>query len=317
MADTPLVTVIIPAYNTARYIAESVESVFRQSMCDFEAIVINDGSPDTVALERALAPYHDRIRYVVQDNKGSGGARNTGLRLARGRFVAMLDSDDCFHPEYLASQVSVLESDPTLDVVYPDAEMIGGQSFGQRYSLAYPVGGEITFSRVLARECQIYGEVTARTESLKRVGGYDENLRSGEDYDLWLRMLHAGGRIAYNDRVLAYYRVRSDSHTANGRMLAANVIDVLDKASRLPGLSAEDVASIIRQRQELRVGLLRSDAKIALEQGEGELALNLLRAVAGEGTGVTLRVRGLMLGLQFAPWLTTRAYRALRRNQEP
>src|SRR5260370_36425543 len=99
----PSVSVILPAYNTASLIAEALDSVFVQNYRTFEVIVINDGSPDTEALEQALTPYLERIVYVAQRNRGPPRARNTGIRRARGEFLAFLDSDDRWTPEYLAS----------------------------------------------------------------------------------------------------------------------------------------------------------------------------------------------------------------------
>lgn len=306
----PVVSVIVPAYNTAAFIAEALDSVFAQRFdAPFEVIVVNDGSPDTPELERALEPYRSRLRYLVKQNGGSSSARNAALRLALGRYVAMLDSDDILHPEYLASQVAILDGDPAIDVVYPDAERFGGDESGVRYSSQYPVGGEITFSRVLGRECQVYGEVTARTRALLEIGGYDESLSSAEDFDLWVRLLHAGGRIAYNDRVLAYYRVRSDSHTADGRRLAENVVRVLDKAAQLPGLSGSDMGAIRRQRSGLTAGMKLDDAKAALIRGDSRRATTLLGEVAASRKEPKVLV--MLLALRMAPSLAVRLYRAL------
>src|SRR3982751_5296129 len=90
MREPPALSVIIPAYNTASYIGEALESVFAQDFTDYETIVVNDGSPDTLELERALEPYRERIIYLKQENRGPGGARNTGISRARGRYVAFL-----------------------------------------------------------------------------------------------------------------------------------------------------------------------------------------------------------------------------------
>ena len=95
---TPRVSVIMPAYNVAAYIGETLESVFAQTYSDYEIIVVNDGSPDTPELERVLAPYSERIVYVTQENRGLSGARNTALKVARGEFIALLDSDDVWEP---------------------------------------------------------------------------------------------------------------------------------------------------------------------------------------------------------------------------
>src|ERR1017187_357681 len=98
--QTPTVSVVIPAYNTAPFITEALESVFAQTFRSFEVIVINDGSPDVVELEQAITPYREQILYLQQENRGLAGARNTGIHHARGKYVAFLDSDDCWLPDY-------------------------------------------------------------------------------------------------------------------------------------------------------------------------------------------------------------------------
>src|SRR5262245_50161993 len=107
---TPTVSVIVPAYNVAGYISETLDSVFAQTFGDLEVIVINDGSPDSQGLEIALAPYLDRIVYIKQPNKGAAAARNTGIEAARGEIVAFLDGDDVWLPNYLELQVRVLRN---------------------------------------------------------------------------------------------------------------------------------------------------------------------------------------------------------------
>ena len=94
----PLVSVVIPAYNAAHYIAATLTSVLKQTFSDFEVIVVNDGSPDPTALERALQPYVSRICYIKQANGGPSAARNVGILQARGKYIAFLDSDERVAP---------------------------------------------------------------------------------------------------------------------------------------------------------------------------------------------------------------------------
>src|ERR1035438_221584 len=96
----PLVSVIIPAYRAAASIAATLESVLAQTFRDYEIIVVNDGSPDSEAVETALEPYRARIVYLRQQNQGPGGARNTGILTARGKYIALLDADDVWYPEH-------------------------------------------------------------------------------------------------------------------------------------------------------------------------------------------------------------------------
>ena len=211
---TPRVSVIMPAYNVAPYIGDALRSVFAQTFRDFEVVVVNDGSPDTDDLERVLADYRERVVYLKQENRGVSAARNAGIRAARAPFVAHLDPDDLWEPEYLASQLEVLERNPTIDVLYPDALIFGDSpEAGLRFMDWCPSNGEVTVESLFAERCHVMCSVTARRGALLRTGLFDEALRCSEDFDLWLRVLKSGGRIAYNRRVLARYRRRATSHT--------------------------------------------------------------------------------------------------------
>ena len=129
----------MPAYNTAALIGEALDSVLAQTYTNFETIVINDGSPDTAQLEEALRPYRSRIVYIVQENRRAAGARNTGIKNARGKYLAFLDSDDCWLPENLATQMKFFEQDPSLDMVYADAAFAGRAVAGQDPHAGLPV----------------------------------------------------------------------------------------------------------------------------------------------------------------------------------
>lgn len=310
--STARVSVIIPVYGTAPFVAEALDSVLAQTYTDYEIIVVNDGSPDSKLLDEVLDPYQERITYIVQENRGSSGARNTGLKAARGKYVAMLDSDDRWHPEYIASQLAVLDADPTIDVVYPDAVRFDSKGIGtRRYSDEYPVGGDVSFRRVLGRECQIYGEATAQRATLLRVGLYDEELVSGEDFELWLRVLKAGGRIVYNDRVLAYYRTREGSHTSNDVIIATNVLKVLDKVGKEMQLTTEERATLDRQRERGVATLDLLEGKRAFVEGDSRTAIAKLTRAADQTK--SWRLQAAIAALRIAPGLLLRLYRMRER----
>ena len=103
------VSIIIPAYSAARFIGAALDSVFAQTFRDYEVVLVNDGSPDTRELEEVLKPYEGKIEYIVQENRGLSGARNTGIRAARSEFVAFLDADDIWEPNYLQRQFEEIE----------------------------------------------------------------------------------------------------------------------------------------------------------------------------------------------------------------
>jgi len=225
-----LVSVIVPAYNVAPYIAEALESLFAQTRRDFEAIVINDGSTDET--EEKLAPYRDRIVYIKQKNSGVMAARNAGLRAARGRYIALLDGDDVLAPRFLETLVGMLESDASLSVAYPNAIFFGSPKFsGKLYQDVFPTAEPVTFGRVLRRECHIFGSLVIRREALDDVGLFDESLegQGAEDLELWLRMLQRGHRFKFTRESLTKYRWRHNSLSNTGIELLSCVTSVYEK----------------------------------------------------------------------------------------
>src|ERR1043165_2216673 len=145
MADqSPRVSVIIPAYNAAEFIGETLDSVYAQTFKDFEVVVVNDGSPDTEDLERELARFPEKLRYVKQENQGAAAARNTGIKNARGEFVAFLDADDTWLPMFLEKQIELVPRTQA-DFVSADALLTGNAPLaGRTFMEVQPSRGEVT-----------------------------------------------------------------------------------------------------------------------------------------------------------------------------
>jgi len=265
MSTTPAVSVIIPTYNAAPYIAETLESLFAQTYRDFEAILINDGSTDET--EARVAPFRDRLVYIAQKNRGVMAARNAGLHAARGRYVALLDSDDLLMPRFLEVLVGMLEEDATIAAAYPNARYFGWPRHdGKLHQDAFPVSEPVTFDRVLRRECYVFGLLVFRRAMIDEVGGYDESLQGqgAEDFELWLRMLRHGHRFRFTREPLVKYRWRHDSLSNTGVTIMSCELSVYEKLlrgeltgeqrqwieSRLPALRAQ--LSYARFKDELK-----------------------------------------------------------------
>jgi glycosyltransferase involved in cell wall biosynthesis len=232
MAVAPTVSVIIPAYNVAPYIGETLDSLLAQSFTDYEVLLINDGSTDQT--EQVVLSYRakfgDRLTYECQSNRGIAGARNAGLFRARGRYIALLDSDDLWLPDHLAKMVALIESDPTFDLVFPNAWFWGSPNFsGREFQSVFPARAPVTFEKVLKRECYIFGLVLFKRGLLDTVGGFDEELGASEDLDLWLRMLRHGCRFGFTREPLVKYRWRVDSLSNNSEQLLRNLGKVYQK----------------------------------------------------------------------------------------
>ncbi|MDQ3686916.1 MAG: glycosyltransferase family 2 protein [Acidobacteriota bacterium] len=272
----PAVSVIIPAYNAAAFIGETLASVFAQTFTDYEVVVVNDGSPDTPELEKVIAPWRDRINYIVQENRGLSGARNTGLRHARGEFVALLDSDDLWEPNYLRMQTGLLEADPTIDVLYCDATLFGDERAGKKFMDASPSAGEVTLKRLISQECNVMVSVTARRSAIIEAGMFDESLRSSEDFDLWLRIAHRGGRIAYHREALVRYRCRPGSLSADVVWMCQHILRVLGKVEKMQLDEGERAA--LEKQQTYYQGLLRlNEGKRLFLAGDTEGAVERLK----------------------------------------
>lgn len=304
---SPLVSIIVPAYDVTEFIGEALDSVLAQTFHDYEIIVINDGSPDTEALERALAPYMSRIVYIKQENRGVSAARNTGIKAARGSLLAFLDADDTWLPNYLEVQVARIQADPTIDVLYPNVMMFGDASeAGEEFMTACPSSGDVTFERLISQECNVSNCSIARRETLIRAGLFDESLRSVEDFDLWLRVVKNGGRIVYHRDVLARYRRRAGSLTADAIALAQNIIRVLEKVEQTMELTPAERATVDLHQQRFNAVLNLYQGKHAFFSGDTAGAIHRLteanRFFRNRKITITLMI------LRIAPRLLLRAY---------
>lgn len=305
---SPLVSVIIPAYNVAKFIGEALNSALAQSFSDYEVIVINDGSPDTPDLERTLAPYMPRIVYIKQENRGVSAARNTGIKAARGPLIAFLDGDDVWMPNYLEVQVKRIQADPSIDVLYPNVLMFGDSSLedGEEFMTACPSNGEVTFERLVSQECNVSNCSIARKETIVRAGMFDESLRSVEDFDLWLRVIKCGGRIVYHRDVLARYRRRPGSLTADPIWLSEHILTVLRKVKQREDLTASERTALDNRYQHFHALLHLHQGKHAFFSGDVPGAIKGLteanRFFRNRKTSFTLMM------LRVAPRLLLRAY---------
>lgn len=264
-SDKPLVSVVIPAYRVTGYIAETLDSVLAQTYKNFEIVVVNDGCPDTHALERAIDSYLERITYLKQPNRGASTARNTAVKNSSGCLIAFLDADDIWYPNYLAAQVLELES-RFLDLVYCDALLFGDPIFdGKRNSEIAPSSGEVTFDSLLAYKCcPVLSGTMVRRSAFESVGGFSEELKRAMDYDLWLRMAYFGRKMGYHLKLLMKYRVRTDGISGNNLMRVDREIELFRRFQTIFDLNC-------KQQAEVSFRLMKLESDRDLELGKGLL----------------------------------------------
>lgn len=313
----PKISIIIPAYNVAPYIGETLRSVFAQTFTDFEAIVINDGSPDTREFERVLEPFRERIRYLTQENRGASAARNAGLRAACGEFVAFLDADDFWLPSYLEDQLAVIR-ERNCDLVCADALIVGespdaGRSYFEAVMEATPPK-EVTFLDLLSGERSlITSGVLVRREHVLEVGLFDENLRNAQDFDLWLRLARRGTRLAYQPRVLLKYRARLNSLTGDPINSHLRELLIFAKVQQSYGLTAEE-------RAEVEPVIRNRTALVQYELGKlyllpGDFARARAAFAISKRLRPSLKTRGAVWFARLAPTLMRALYARRSANQ--
>ncbi len=202
----PLVSIVIPTCNGARYLAATLESVFAQTFRDFEVIVVDDASDDDTPA--VLAPYRERICLLRRETRGGPAqARNTAIRQARGALIAFQDADDLWLPEKLELQVAFLENRPEIGVVYADFAVFDESGFtnlSKKQELGGLPDGKI-FHHLLAGRFIGMATVMVRKSCLDKVGLFDESLTGAEDYNLYLRLAHEFS-FGFLDHVLLHKR---------------------------------------------------------------------------------------------------------------
>ena len=220
---SPRFSVIMPAHNASATLESAIRSVLLQSVEDFELIVSDDGSTDdTVA--RAQRLDDPRLRLLERERAGGpSAARNSAIAVANGEFVSMIDSDDLWLPHYLEVMGQALEDEPDAGLAYTDAWVLDDESgrIRRKTAMAYqrppdlPPADPRRLLRLLVDHNFVFSHATVRRSVLEQVGGYDERLGYGEDFELWLRILEAGFGAVRKTGPLAIYRRHSCSRTAD------------------------------------------------------------------------------------------------------
>jgi glycosyltransferase involved in cell wall biosynthesis len=307
LTRTRLVSVVVPAYNAAPYITATLESVFAQTFTDLEVLVVNDGSPDTADLEIALKPRQSQIRYIRQENRGPSSARNAGIRSARGKYVAFLDSDDFWLPHHLAKQVEHLEADPSLQMVYANGLLLRGNLPAGILFDGSPQSLPIDLDCLLQeRSTVITSSVVALRQALVDIGMFDEQFRRVEDYDLWLRLVQSGGRISFTREIQIHHR-QANGLAANWKLMRRALIQVYEKHLALATLN-EQQARFVRQKiHSITMAIDFQDAKQALLDGQFSTALESVQKV--QRSAPSWKVALAQIGLRRFPRLLRSLYR--------
>ena len=259
----PLVSVVIPCYNQAKYLPLAVESVVAQTYGNWEILIVNDGSrDDTSEVSRKLIAKHrgKRIRLIEKTNGGLAHARNTGIREAAGEYILPLDSDDMIHPEMLSRTVHVLEIDRTFSIAHTDTYMFGTvNQLVQKMPIDFPAICKENFMNY----CSLY-----RKRVWEEVGGYNHNMVHGyEDWDFWIGCGERNHFAAHVQEPLFFYRVKEESMLTNARehdleLRARIVLNHPSVYDRDEWVRARTLLEGNRTEQGLRHGVVGGEEKM-------------------------------------------------------
>jgi glycosyltransferase involved in cell wall biosynthesis len=205
MSEAPVVSLVTPAYNQGEYLAETIESVLAQDYPSLDYLVLDDGSTDSTPA--VLNGYTGRLHWERHENMGQVRTLNKGWSRARGKYLAYLSSDDILYPGALRKLVAVLELNPGIVCVFPDADLIDDKSRVIKRGICRPFSLQ---ELVIEQECYIGPGAVFRRSAFETVGGWKPELRLAPDREFWMR-LASQGSIHFHRESLAGYRMHPKS----------------------------------------------------------------------------------------------------------
>lgn len=210
-----LVSIVIPAFNSVSTIGETIDSVISQTFDNWEAIVVDDGSTD--GLRDFLKKYTDpRLKYFYKENGGVASARNLGIKIAEGDYIAFLDSDDIWRPEKLLESINKMTVDNS-ELIYSDISMFESDfNFSVKYKYVEPFDISNDYERLLVYDYIPTLSVVVKKSVFLEIGDFDETLKGTEDWDMWIRIAKFY-KISYLNKNLSYYRSSSNGLSKGNR----------------------------------------------------------------------------------------------------
>jgi glycosyltransferase involved in cell wall biosynthesis len=295
------VSVIVPAYNVSAYIADALVSLERQSFREFEVLIVDDGSTDNTAdVVKSFCQRDPRFRLLQKQNGGLASARNYGISHAQGEYIALLDGDDIYHPDKLATHVIELDRSIGIGVVYSASRAIRDDGHPTLMILS---GKPVKSDPLLALLCKNFighgSNAVFRRCIVDEVGGFDETLRSSEDLDFWLRTAATRRWSFYRlPAVLCCYRVRPSGLSFNVQEMRRSQENVIQEAYKR---SPELVEPVLPTAYAY---MYRYLARLSLTAGDVEQARSFInRAWTSNASIFSQDWRSLLtlLSVRFAP----------------
>jgi Glycosyl transferase family 2 len=293
--SAPTFSVVIGAYNAAATITEAVESALAQTLPPLEVIVCDDGSTDGTVT--ALEPYLDRIVFIRKPRGGAASARNAALGRARGDFFAILDADDAYVPDRLEALTELAVARPDLDILCTDAFLEVERRPVATFSEGCPF--EIVDQRTTILERCFCVAPAYRLRTLVDVGGFDESLRTGEDWECVIRLVYGGVIAGAVDEPLYHYRFHNRSLTSDRVRTLRERIRMLEHIGETTALHDRERVVLANSLAAQRAALALTEAEAALRARSQDARRRALEAA--RMPAVAFRSRAAALAAALAP----------------
>lgn len=310
----PAVSIVMPAYNVEAFIADALDSVLAQTFTDFEVLVVDDGATDgSRGIAERYAAQDPRVRLFIHENRGLAAARNTALRNSSGHYIALLDSDDLWEPGFLAAQVAILDARPEIDIVTGNAWTLGSWEHGLPARPVPDPRPHPDLFTILGDEYSVFIMSVFRRRVYDTIGGFDELLRTNEDFDFWFRSALAGFRFARNDQPLGHYRRRDDSLSASQVRMLRGALRVYYKHRPALRHHASALRLLDDRVQQFEADLIAAETREALDQQDFTSATRHLSTLHERRRGPAVGLARMLS--RWMPRLLWHAYRVRRRRQ--
>lgn len=256
-----MISVIVPTYNYASFIGETIESIQAQTYENWECIVVDDGSVDNTAKVVADLMEHDsRIRYYFQENYGPSSARNHGIKCARGSFIQFVDADDRICPRKFELQLKILQDRPDIDLVYGSASYYRGDS-PERQMVSFTGDntpwmpevsgqGDELLRHLLQDNIMVISAPLIRRGAIERCGLFDEGIRYHEDWDYWLKYALAGVRFLYNGDPESCSLIRCHGESLTNDTYEMKYFKLMIRERLADKISSVDLQKLNRRKAE-------------------------------------------------------------------
>jgi teichuronic acid biosynthesis glycosyltransferase TuaG len=316
--EKPVISIIVPCYNSAKTVTETLNSIQNQSFENYEIFVIDDVSSDSDELNEALTSFYEKIIFVKNlTNAGVSPTRNYCSTKSKGKYIAFLDADDIWHKTYLEEQISYLENND-FDMVYCESEIFGNTVNAGKSMMQYnPArGGQITRQMLIEGMCHILpsGTLIKRSIFLEN-NGFDSKVLRSEDFHLWMRLLFNNVKIGYLRKVLFKFRITPTSGSGDSIQRIVRSKKTWQVLQNELDFTSAETKIIEKHLSNTEMEILRATGKYHIGKKEWKDARRCFIDSLKFSKKGFFRLLIVIVGLSICPNLLFKTFASLRSNE--